>query len=473
MSEFVKTKKEFNKKPFNGNKDIKEGSEFILDIKRLGINGEGIGFYNRLAVFVDGAIPGEGHNVSITKLEGKMAYAKSIEIKTKSEYRKDPSCPYYEACGGCNVMHIDYNEMLKYKRDILIEALNRYTTLNPKSFEIKQTIPCDYPLGYRNKAQLNIKKSDGQSQVSMIKANSNILVPVDKCLVQKDLINTINEKVLKCIDELNIDPYIRKTGLGTLRYLVVRATKDDKALVCLVCKKKDPIIKELANKVLEIKEVISVYENINPQDKSIDIFGTETNHLAGEEYIIETLGKIKYRIYPTTFFQLNSYQAEKLYDTILKQAKLSFKERVLDAYSGVGTIGLYLAHNAKEVVGIEYNKDSIRAANENAKLNKITNARFIQGDASELLPKMVRDNEVFDVLVADPPRTGLGDKFINAILESGVKRFIYVSCNPATLAKDLEKLKEAYQINSITPIDMFPQTAHVESITLLVRKDTK
>ena len=326
MSEFVKTKKEFNKKPFNGNKDIKEGSEFILDIKRLGINGEGIGFYNRLAVFVDGAIPGEGHNVSITKLEGKMAYAKSIEIKTKSEYRKDPSCPYYEACGGCNVMHIDYNEMLKYKRDILIEALNRYTTLNPKSFEIKQTIPCDYPLGYRNKAQLNIKKSLGHSQVSMIKANSNILVPVDKCLVQKDLINTINEKVLKCIDELNIDPYIRKTGLGTLRYLVVRATKDDKALVCFVCKKKDPIIKELANKVLEIKEVISVYENINPQDKSIDIFGPETNHLAGEEYIIETLGKIKYRIYPTTFFQLNSYQAEKLYDTILKQAKLSFKE---------------------------------------------------------------------------------------------------------------------------------------------------
>ena len=470
MSEFVKTKKEFNKKPFNGNKDIKEGSEFILDIKRLGINGEGIGFYNRLAVFVDGAIPGEGHNVSITKLEGKMAYAKSIEIKTKSEYRKDPSCPYYEACGGCNVMHIDYNEMLKYKRDILIEALNRYTTLNPKSFEIKQTIPCDYPLGYRNKAQLNIKKSDGQSQVSMIKANSNILVPVDKCLVQKDLINTINEKVLKCIDELNIDPYIRKTGLGILRYLVVRATKDDKALVCFVCKKKDPIIKELAKKVLEIKEVISVYENINPQDKSIDIFGTETNHLAGEEYIIETLGKIKYRIYPTTFFQLNSYQAEKLYDTILKQAKLSFKERVLDAYSGVGTIGLYLAHNAKEVIGIEYNKDSIQAANENAKLNKITNARFIQGDASELLPKMVRDNEVFDCLVADPPRTGLGDKFINAILESGVKRFIYVSCNPATLAKDLEKLKEAYQINSITPIDMFPQTAHVESIATLTLK---
>lgn len=470
MSKEYKKTKENNKNDYKKPSSIKEGDQFILDIKRMGINGEGIGFYNRLAIFVDGVIPGEGHNIEITKLEGKMAYGKSLECKHESSSRKTPSCPYYSLCGGCSVMHIKYEDMLKYKREILIEALTRYTTLNPKSFEIKETVPSSKEYNYRNKSQLNIKKKDGKSSVCMIKAKSNILVPVEECLVQNELINTLNKKILSLADEMNINPYIRKDDSGLLRYLVIRQTKDNKALVCFVLKKKDNRIKELAKKVLEIKEVESVYENINPLDKTPDIFGKETNHLCGEEYIVETLGKIKYKIYPTTFFQLNSLQAEKMYDIVLKQAKLSFKERVLDAYCGVGTIALYLAHNSKEVIGIEYNKASVLAAEENAKLNKISNAKFLQGDASELLPKMVNDGEVFDVLVADPPRTGLGDKFINAILESNVKKFIYVSCNPATLAKDLERLKEKYNINSITPLDMFPQTALVESITTLTLK---
>ena len=400
-----------------------------------------------------------------------MAYGKSKEIKHQVKSRKEPECPYYSECGGCNVMHIDYNEMLKYKKEILIEALNRYTTLNTKSFEIKDTIPSEYPLGYRNKSQLNVKKSDGKSDICMIKSKSNIIVPVEKCLVQKDLVNEINRKVLNIFDEAGIDPYVRKTNTGSIRYLVIRVTKDNKALVCIVTKNHEEKLKGIVSKILAIKEVVSLYENVNSNDKSLEIFGSETNHLGGDKYVVETLGKIKYQIYPTTFFQLNSYQAEKMYDMVLKQAKLSFKERVLDAYCGVGTISLYLAHNAKEVIGIEYNKESIKAAEENAKLNKISNAKFLQGDASELLPKMVRENETFDVLVADPPRTGLGDKFISAILESNVKRFIYVSCNPATLAKDLEKLKEKYSVNSITPIDMFPQTALVESIATLTLKN--
>ena len=459
-----------DKKEFKNKSNVKEGDKFILDIKRMGINGEGIGFYNRLAIFVDGVIPGEGHNIEITKLEGKMAYGKSIECKHASTARKNPECPYYKECGGCSVMHINYKDMLKYKREILIEALNRYTTLNPKSFEIKETIPSNLEFGYRNKSQLNIKKSEGKSEVAMIKAKSNILVPVDKCLVQNDLINTLNKKILKLADEMGVSPYLRKYNTGILRYLVVRVTKDNKALVCFVLQNKDSKINDLAKKVLDIPQVVSVYENINPLEKTPDIFGKETNHLCGEEYVIETLGKIKYKIYPTTFFQLNSYQAEKMYDIVLKQAKLSFKEKIIDAYCGVGTIALYLAHNAKEVIGIEYNKESVLAAEENKKLNKISNAKFLQGDASELLPKMVKDGEEFDLLVADPPRTGLGDKFINAILESEVKKFIYVSCNPATLAKDLERLKEKYNVNSITPVDMFPQTALVESITTLTLK---
>ena len=450
---------------------MRENDEFILDIKRMGINGEGIGFYNKLAIFVDGALPNEGHVVQITKLDGKMAFAKSLEIKRASKDRKTPECPYQSECGGCSCMHVSYEAMLENKRNILIEALNRYTRLNTRSFEIKKTLPSPEVFGYRNKSQLPLKqnKEDG-TKVCMMRPKSNMLVPVDNCLVQNKLINEINDEILKLIDEMGISAYLYKFNRGVLKHLVVRVNQNGEALVCFICHDKTPKLKELAEKVMKIKGVKSVYENFNTSLKQGIIFGSETNHLAGEKYIVETLGKIKYKIYPTTFFQLNTKQAKNMYDVVLKACKLSFKETVLDAYCGVGSIGLYLAHNAKEVIGIEYNKDSVEAAKENAKFNKIDNAKFYQGDAAELLPKMLSDGQVFDIVVADPPRTGLGDNFINALMEAEVKKIVYVSCNPATLAKNLEVLSEKYNVSSITPVDMFPQTPLVESVTVLTLK---
>ncbi len=449
---------------------MREKDEFILDIKRMGINGEGIGFYNKLAIFVDGALPNEGHKVVITKLEGKMAYAESQEIKRVSKARKEAECQYYSECGGCAVMHVEYDEMLKYKRELLIEALNRYTRLDTKSFEIRQTVASPDKFGYRNKAQLPVKDGNEGTKVCLMKSKSNSLVPIDSCMIQNPIINKINQKLVELIDELGISSYLYKFNRGVLKHLVVRVNQNNEAQVCFICHDKSPKIKELAQKALEIPEVKSVYENFNTSQKQGIIFGPVTNHLAGSEYIIETLGKIKYKIYPTTFFQLNTKQAKNMYDIVLKSCKLSFKETVLDAYCGVGSIGLYLAHNAKEVVGIEYNKDSIDAANENAKLNKINNAKFYQGDAAELLPKMLKDGRVFDIVVADPPRTGLGDNFIKALLEAEVKKIVYVSCNPATLAKNLEVLSEKYNVNSITTVDMFPQTPLVEAVAVLTLK---
>ncbi len=449
---------------------MKENDQFILDIKRLGINGEGIGFYNKLAIFVDGAIPGEGHEVCITKCENKMAFAKSVGIKTVSPVRKEAECPYYSTCGGCAVMHIQYEDMLKYKRNILIEALNRYTRLDTKSFEIRNTIPSKQIFGYRNKSQLPVKKIDGKTRVCMIKAKSNELVPIESCLVTNPLINELNQKILDIVDELGISSYLFKFNRGVLKYLVIRVNKNNEALVCFVCHEKNKKIYELAQRVMNLNGVKGVYENFNDSKKQGVIFGNVTNHLAGEKYIIETLGPIQYQIYPTTFFQLNSFQAEEMYNAVLKCCKLSLKERVLDAYCGVGAIGLYLAKMAKEVIGIEYNKDSVIAANENAKLNKIKNAKFYQGDAASLLPKMIKDGITFDVIVCDPPRTGLGKEFIESILTTEVKRIVYVSCNPSTFAKDLEMLSEKYQVKSITPIDMFPQTPLVECVCLLSLK---
>lgn len=450
---------------------MKEKDTFILDIKRLGINGEGIGFYNKLAIFVEGALPNEGHEIEITKLDKKMAFGKTLNIKRVSEYRREAECPYFSECGGCATMHIDYNQMLKYKRDILIEALNRYTRLNTRSFEIKPTVASKHTLGYRNKSQLPVKKYEGNTNVCMIKARSNDLLPIKECIVTNPLINKLNKEILEIVDELGISPYIYKFNRGVLKHLVIRVNKNNEALVCFVCYEKNAKLRELASRVIKLEGVKSVYENFNTSLKQGVIFGNETNHLEGDKYIIETLGSIKYQIYPTTFFQLNSYQAEEMLNIVLKACKLSRNEVILDAYCGVGAFGLYLAKMAKEVIGIEYNKSSVEAANENAKLNKISNAKFYQGDAASLLPKMINDGKTFDVVVVDPPRVGLGPEFIQSILSTEVKRVIYVSCNPATLAKDLELLSEKYNVNSITPIDMFPQTPLIESVTILTLKN--
>ncbi|MDE7264006.1 MAG: 23S rRNA (uracil(1939)-C(5))-methyltransferase RlmD [Anaeroplasmataceae bacterium] len=451
---------------------MKEKDNFILDIKRLGINGEGIGFYNRMVVFVENAIPGEGHNVEVVKLDNKMAFAKTLDIKHISKARVIPSCPYYNDCGGCNVSHIAYEKMLEFKRESIIEAISRYTTLNPKSFEIRKTIASEEIFHYRNRSQLAVKTIDGKYSVCMLKPNSNLIVPIEDCLVQKEKINAVNFKILKFAEELDISCYISKFGRGVLRYLVTRGNEKNEVLVCLICGEKSNKIRELAKKVITIDGVIGVYESFNDAKKEIGFFGTDPVLLEGKPFIIEKLGKISYQIYPNTFFQLNTKQAKNMMDIILKACKLSFKERILDAYCGVGAIGLYLAHMAKEVVGIEYNKDAVLAANENAKLNNIKNARFLQGDAAQLLPKLLEE-ETFDVVVVDPPRTGLEKGFIDAIIEAKIKRIIYVSCNPATLAKDLEILSKVYSVNSITPLDMFPQTALTETITTLVRVETK
>ena len=450
---------------------MKENDEFILDIKRLGINGEGIGFYNKLAIFVDDAIPGEGHNVKITKCESKMAYAKSLEIKHKSEDRIEPLCKHYYECGGCQVMHIRYQKMLEFKRESIIEAFNRYTKINPKTFEIKETIPSKLELGYRNRSILPVNRGiDTKLHICMIKPNTNYLTPIEDCPIQDELINDINTKIIDYANKLNITPYIHKYNRGILRYISIRVNRNKEALVTLICGEKSPKIKELAEMVSKIEGVVGVYENFNMDKKSINPFGEETNHLFGEEYIIESLGNVKYKIYPTTFFQLNTLQAENLVENVKKLAKLSSKETVLDAYCGVGAIGLYLAKNAKEVIGIESNDAAVLAAKDNAKMNKISNAEFYSGDASKIITDMINKGKTFDVVVLDPPRTGLDNKLLDALHESNIKRIIYVSCNPSTLAKNIDKLSDKYKINQIIPLDLFPYTSHCECVALLTRK---
>ena len=288
---------------------------------------------------------------------------------------------------------------------------------------------------------------------------------------QADQINNINKKILALMDKLNVVPYIEKYKRGEVKYIVTRVSHFNKeAQVTFVIGEKTPKIKELAKEVIKIDSVVSVFESFADGEGDSLIFGSDIKLLEGKKTILESIGKYKFELLPTAFFQLNPIQTEVLYEHVLKACKLSFKERVLDAYCGVGTIGIYLAHNASEVIGIEYNKEAVENANNNAQLNKIKNAKFLQGDVVELLPHMIKEGNQFDVIVADPPRVGLGAELCEAILESGAKRFIYVSCNPATLAKDLNILTKKYNVNSIEPFDMFPNTSHVEAICVLSLK---
>lgn len=449
---------------------LRIGEVIDIEIKRMGINGEGIGYFNKLAVFVKGAIPGETIKARITDVSPNMAEAIIASKTNNSKNRINPLCPYYDECGGCQTEHVKYDKMKEFKREMIKESISRYTSLNPYSFETKPTIGMENPWYYRNKSSLLIKKFDDTTKVCMITEGSNQFFQIDDCLVQDKRINKVNREICKIVDELEITTFNSKFGRGVLKYLVCRvAASTGNIQVCFVCNEKSEKIRELASKVIQLENVKSVYENFN-DGKDLSILGSKTNFLAGDEFITETIGDYKYNLLPTTFFQLNPIQTKVMYDEIKKAAKLSFKEVVLDAYCGVGAIGIYLSKLAKEVIGIESNKDSVIQANNNVILNKIKNANFHQGDVTELLPKMISEGTVFDVIVVDPPRTGLGEELVKTILQVKTKRFIYVSCNPSTFAKDLALLSEVYSVKYIQPIDMFPQTSLVELVCLLELK---
>lgn len=452
-------------------RELNVNDEVILDIKRLGINGEGIAYYKKLAVFVKGAIPGEGVNVRITDMKKNMAFGEVVEFKHKSEYRCDVKCPYFEKCGGCQTLHIDYNKMLEFKRDLIIEAINRYTKLNPRSFEIKPTIPSDNQFGYRNKSSLPLKVVRGSATVGLIQPNSNVVVGIDSCLNHHDIVNRINKEVCKIIDECHISIYDPKEDKGILKNVVVRVSHfNNEAQVTYIVTDKKANLKELAKKTMTVNNVVSVYMSLN-NDDDVLLFG-QTKKLEGKDTILENIGKYKFELSPDTFFQLNPLQTEKLYEEVRKASKLSLKETVLDLYCGVGTIGIYLSAMSKKIIGIEQNEVSIENAKTNAVINKVKNASFYAGKVVDMLPKIIKDENI-DVVVCDPPRLGLGDYVAKTLSNSGINKIIYVSCNPSTMAKDLAILSNNYQVKSIQPVDMFPNTSLCECVVSLSLKKVK
>ena len=446
---------------------LKVNDLILLSIKRLGINGEGIGFYKRQVVFVNNALPKEVVEVRITEANEKYVYGEVTKFKEKSKDRTDALCPYFNKCGGCQLQHLSYKAQLVEKRNIVEEAFSKYYEGEFSKIKIYDTIGMDNPWGYRNKSSLPVRHDGEHVVFGMYSASSNKLVYIDSCPIENDKINEVRKHVMEELDKAKVDIYNPKSQTGVLRYVVIRAFPNSKEVqVSFIMTRED---QKLIN-VLKKLKVSSANYSINNDFKSPEIFGSLVVNVAGEKQIEGKLGDLSFKISPQAFFQLNTIQTITLYNKIKEACGLTGNENVLDCYCGIGSIGMYLAPYAKEVRGIDVNGEGIKNAINFAKLNGIDNARFYKGNILPHLHDFKKEGFVPDVLVVDPPRKGLELSLINYLQESNIKKIIYVSCNVATLAKNINHLKKYYNVEYIQPIDMFPQTSHVETVCLLTNR---
>ncbi|MEH6904366.1 23S rRNA (uracil(1939)-C(5))-methyltransferase RlmD [Neobacillus drentensis] len=449
---------------------IELNQTFPLTIKRLGINGEGVGYFKKQVVFVPGALPGEEVVVEATKINPKFAEAKIKKIRIKSPHRVLPLCPVYDQCGGCQLQHLKYDQQLKEKCDIIIQSLERHTKIDIGKLDIRETIGMEDPWGYRNKSSFQVKAVDGKVLAGLYGLNSHQLINIDECAVQHAQTNEATSEVKRILEELKIPIYNEKSRKGIIRTIVTRVgiQTGELQIVLITTQKELPkediIIQEIQKRLPNVKSIV---QNINGQKTSL-IFGEETLPLAGEDFIQETLGDLQFELSARTFFQLNPVQTVKLYNEVKKAVALTGQEKVLDAYCGVGTIGLWLADQAGEVRGMDVITESIEDAKKNAKRHGFTNTKYVPGKAEEVLPKWVKKGWKPDVIVVDPPRTGLEGQLIQTILQAEPKKLIYISCNPSTLAKDIQALSAKYEVKFIQPVDMFPHTAHIECVSQIV-----
>ena len=448
---------------------IEEGQKFPLTIKRLGINGEGIGFFKRNVIFVRGALPGEEITAQVTHVKKNFAEARMVKLRKASEHRQTPPCPIYEDCGGCQMQHMTYEQQLVEKRDHVVQALERY--LKGTTVHIEKTIGMEDPWAYRNKSQFQTRLKGSKVIAGLFAEGSHQLLDIEECLVQHPDTTVITNAVKRILEELKMPIYDGKTMGGIIRTIVVRTGVEtgEIQLVLVTTRKKIPQLELLLEKLKNIDiNLVSITQNINKEKTSL-IFGDETITLYGKDTIHEKLGELAFDLSARAFFQLNPKQTVKLYDEIKRAAKLTGTEKVVDAYCGVGTIGLWLADGAGELRGMDVVHESVVDAKANAKKQGVQ-AKYVTGTAEKWLELWSTEGFIPDVLTVDPPRTGLGDSLLQTILKVQPKRFVYTSCNPSTLAKDLQQLTKIYNIEYIQPVDMFPQTAQVEAVTLLERK---
>lgn len=433
-----------------------KGEECQIEITHLGIYGEGVGRLDGFTFFVEGVLPGEVAQVKISEVRKNFGRAVLIKLLKRSKDRTEPPCPVFGKCGGCQLMHLEYGAQLEAKRQRVVDALIRVGKY--EKVEVLSCAPSALPLAYRNKIQLPVCHMLGKLELGLYARDTHDVVPIEKCYIHTEIGEAVFQKVRGILQQHQLTPDL------ITHVLIKSAVKSQEALVVLITKeKKSPLLKQLAEEILkECGCVRGVCQNYNPTTTN-KVLSSDFSLLAGEMFITETICDLTFTVSPASFFQVNVFQAEHLYLTAIDSLALSGNERVLDAYCGVGTLSLILARTAKEVVGIEWVEEAVIDAKNNACVNGIANARFVCMDAEEGL----KDVGPIDVAVLNPPRKGCSLPFIEQILKLSPQKIAYISCDPATLARDLALLKANYSLQKVQPFDMFPQTAHVETLALL------
>jgi len=450
---------------------VNKNEEYIVDIIDNGFEGEGIAKINGYTIFVPNAIKGEKVKILILKTTTSHAFAKLIQIMEKSEYRVEEECTTYKRCGGCNLRHIKYEKTLELKREIVQNLVNK--NLN-KELQVGNTVGMEKPIFYRNKAQYPIgKNKEGKAIVGVFANRTHEIIEFKECRIQTKVSQEIAKFIVEFINENNISVYNEKEGKGLFRHIVVKyGMKTNEVMCVLVCTNRNlPKEEELKNKLLtKFPNIKTIVKNINNKNTNV-ILGNENIIIYGSGYIKDKLGEYIFNISAMSFYQINPVQTEKLYKLAIDGANLSKEDVAFDLYCGIGTIGIFAANYVKKVYGIEIVEQAIQDAKENVKLNGIDNIEFKAGDVEKTLGELIYNKKITpDVVFVDPPRRGLDTNTVENLLKIEPKKIIYISCNPATLIRDLSKLEEKYDIKKIIPVDLFPFTSHIENVTILMKK---
>ena len=434
-----------------------------VTIKKTGINGEGIGYIDRMPVFVPQALIGEEVEIRIVDKQKRYATVELLRVVKSSKNRIRPKCFIQNTCGACPLMIARYPAQLEYKQDLLKQSLIKYAQIDPR--KVARVKASEDVFGYRNQFKLPCAMEEGRLVSGLFMPNSNYFIDVKKCWIHEDGLERVRMDIMHVLNTHGCVSYNPHDKKG-IRNLVVRGF--DNRYQCTIVTGNDELDERLVSDLMRIKGLTSLWQSIHTIKKTPEVFGNKMMHLAGETSLSMELDGLKLRISPRSFFQLNSKQAVQLYRTIASMVKED-NELIVEAYSGIGAISLYLKDKAKEIIGIESIKDAVVNANQNAALNGCEHVSFLCDDAANKLTYLSKKRSI-DVLVVDPPRSGLDDAMLECILRSKIKNIIYVSCNPATLGKNLAVLCSRYNVDRIQPIDIFPHTPHVETVVLLSHK---
>ncbi len=448
---------------------VEKNKEYEMTIDALGSNGEGIGRIDGFTIFVEGALPEERIKVLILKAKKSYGYGKLLEILSSSPYRAEPLCPVAKTCGGCQLQHLSYEGQLSYKAKKVRDDLERIGGV--KDIGDLPIFGMDNPWRYRNKAQFPVGNGkEGMTEIGFYAKRSHRIVDTSMCFLQNPVNDEVIEVVREYMDEFKISAYEEEKHKGLVRHILTRVGRNSgEIMVCVVINgKKLPHSDVLVERLRLITGVVSIVLNINKEQTNV-ILGQKIITLWGKSVIEDTLGGISFEISPLSFYQVNPIQTEVLYNKAVEMADLKGDETVLDLYCGIGTISLFFAKKVKKVFGVEIVPEAIFDARKNAERNGITNVSFEVGAAEEVIPRLFEEQGfTADVIVVDPPRRGCDKILLDTIASIAPKKLIYVSCDPATLARDVAVLVETgFQVNDVQVVDQFPMTTHVEAIIMM------